>query len=169
MMPFSSVAMIEKLARVRIAFCNAPVLSNAFWRRTSVLPCALPASSARVGPFPVFDMVDFREKRATIRRMAALVGPATEDCGLHSRKKPLSLPRGGRIIAVFPAAVCALAHTSRSMMPGFARLGGLPDQVNARVGSGPLCARAGDEVRHLRRTAANRVTRADIDEADVIA
>src|SRR4030043_270083 len=113
MMPFSSVAMIEKLALVRIAFCNAPVLSNAFWRRTSVLPCALPASSARVGPFPVFDMVDFREKRATTRRRAY--------------------------------------------------------QVNAGVGSGLMCARQrrgrspyigrfsyiGDEVRHLRRTAAN--------------
>ena len=29
-MPFSSVAMIEKLALVRIAFCRAPALSNAF-------------------------------------------------------------------------------------------------------------------------------------------
>src|SRR4030088_1084143 len=29
MMPFSSVAMIEKLALVRIAFCNAPAFSKA--------------------------------------------------------------------------------------------------------------------------------------------
>ena len=41
MMPFSSVAMIEKLALVRIAFCKAPVFSNASWRRTSVMPCRL--------------------------------------------------------------------------------------------------------------------------------
>src|SRR4030067_902241 len=94
MIPFSSVAIIEKLALVRIAFCNAPVLSNAFWRRTSVLPCALPASSARVGPFSVSDMVDFREKRAAIRRIAALVGPAIGHCGLHSRKKTFISPEG---------------------------------------------------------------------------
>src|SRR5947207_6997595 len=47
MMPFSSVAMIEKLALVRIAFCRAPVLRSAFWRRAS-LPSAL-ASSVRLG------------------------------------------------------------------------------------------------------------------------
>src|SRR4030066_893628 len=53
--PFSSVAMLEKLALLRIAFCSAPVLSKAFWRRTSAArPLALPA---RVGPFAVFDMV----------------------------------------------------------------------------------------------------------------
>src|ERR1700690_716114 len=73
MMPFSSVAIIEKLALVRIAFCKAPVLSNASWRRTSVVLSALPASSRRVG-FPVLDMVDFREKRRTIWMGAALVG-----------------------------------------------------------------------------------------------
>src|SRR3954468_97689 len=41
MMPFSSVAMIEKLALVRIAFCSAPALSSrdAFWRRASLLLC----------------------------------------------------------------------------------------------------------------------------------
>src|ERR1700675_79280 len=38
MMPFSSVAMIEKLALLKIAFCRAPVFSRASWRRTSVLP-----------------------------------------------------------------------------------------------------------------------------------
>src|SRR5438045_101614 len=35
MTPFSSVAMLEKLALFRIAFCKAPVLSNAAWRWTS--------------------------------------------------------------------------------------------------------------------------------------
>src|SRR5947207_15375643 len=38
MTPFSSVAMLEKLALLRIAFCKAPVLSKASWRRTSVMP-----------------------------------------------------------------------------------------------------------------------------------
>src|ERR1044072_696428 len=37
MMPFSSVAMIENLALLRIAFCNAPACSSAAWRWTSTL------------------------------------------------------------------------------------------------------------------------------------
>src|ERR1700680_1154666 len=45
MIPFSSVAIIEKLALVRIAFCKAPVLSNTSWRRPSKMPSGLPASS----------------------------------------------------------------------------------------------------------------------------
>src|SRR3954471_8312342 len=42
MMPFSSVAMIEKLALVRIAFCSAPALSNAVLRMVASsiwVPC----------------------------------------------------------------------------------------------------------------------------------
>src|SRR5688572_13935028 len=35
--PFSSVAMLEKLALFRIAFCRAPVLSTTSLRRTSVM------------------------------------------------------------------------------------------------------------------------------------
>src|ERR1700726_1740438 len=38
MMPFSSVAIIEKLALLKIAFCRAPVFSRASCRRTSVMP-----------------------------------------------------------------------------------------------------------------------------------
>src|ERR1700693_5276147 len=38
MMPFSSVAIIEKLALLKIAFCRAPVFSRVSWRRTSVMP-----------------------------------------------------------------------------------------------------------------------------------
>src|SRR4051794_836922 len=44
MMPFSSVAMIEKLALVRIAFCKAPVLSSVSWRRNSLIPSGLHSS-----------------------------------------------------------------------------------------------------------------------------
>src|SRR5436190_24172816 len=36
MTPFSSVAMLEKLALLRMAFCSAPVLRSASWRLTSV-------------------------------------------------------------------------------------------------------------------------------------
>src|SRR3979490_248881 len=38
MMPFSSVAIIEKLALLKIAFCRAPVFSRVSWRRASVVP-----------------------------------------------------------------------------------------------------------------------------------
>ncbi len=37
MTPFSSVAMLEKLALLKMAFCKAPVLSTAALRRTSVM------------------------------------------------------------------------------------------------------------------------------------
>ena len=36
MTPFASVAMLEKLALLKIAFCKAPVFSRASSRRTSV-------------------------------------------------------------------------------------------------------------------------------------
>src|SRR5947207_1362141 len=47
MMPFSSVAMIEKLALFRIALCKAPVLSRASSRCTSILAASEPASLSR--------------------------------------------------------------------------------------------------------------------------
>ena len=59
MMPFSSVAMIAKLALVRIAFCSAPALSNIFWRRASAVSSAFVAA-ALVEAFPVADIADSR-------------------------------------------------------------------------------------------------------------
>src|SRR5712672_157918 len=47
MTPFSSVAMIEKVALLRIAFCNAPVFSKASLRRTSVIGSAAGPLSPR--------------------------------------------------------------------------------------------------------------------------
>src|SRR5258706_2202083 len=88
MTPFSSVAMLEKLALLSIALCKAPVISNASWRRTSVTPSALPISSATRGPFPVSDIADFPEKRAAIRTGTALVGPATKEFDLQIRYQP---------------------------------------------------------------------------------
>src|ERR1700675_517750 len=38
MTPFASVAIIEKLALLKIAFCKAPVFSRASWCGTSVTP-----------------------------------------------------------------------------------------------------------------------------------
>src|SRR5450631_2909446 len=51
MMPFSSVAIIEKLALLKIAFCRAPVFSRASWRRTSVIPLG--------GRLPALIIADF--------------------------------------------------------------------------------------------------------------
>src|SRR6185436_13645083 len=47
MTPLSSVAMLEKLALFRIAFCSAPVLSSAASRRTSAMTFPVVASSSR--------------------------------------------------------------------------------------------------------------------------
>src|ERR1700690_90962 len=46
--PFASVAMLEKLALLKIAFCRAPVLSRVSWRRTSVMPSAVSAVGVRM-------------------------------------------------------------------------------------------------------------------------
>src|SRR3972149_1459464 len=115
MMPFSSVAIIEKLALVRIAFCKAPVLSNASWRRISVMPPALPAPSARVGPFSVLDMADFREKRTKDpERQLHLSGQQQKSATAHSQESNTPLPKRLSIIPVFPLTVCAVDHISRS-------------------------------------------------------
>jgi hypothetical protein len=44
MTPFASVAMLEKLALLKIALCRAPVLGKDSWRRTSVMLLAVPAT-----------------------------------------------------------------------------------------------------------------------------
>src|ERR1039458_2319897 len=63
MTPFSSVAILEKLALLKIAFCKAPVLSRASSRRTSVMTSTVPAASSAkatiTGPFAIFS-VPFR-------------------------------------------------------------------------------------------------------------
>src|ERR1022692_5139395 len=62
MTPFSSVAMLEKLALLKIASCSAPVLSNEFCRRTSVTPVGLPVSSATGERIGVVGKADLRAK-----------------------------------------------------------------------------------------------------------
>src|SRR6202035_1929203 len=47
MTPFASVAMLEKLALLKIAFCKAPAFSSASSRRTSVTICAAAGSLSR--------------------------------------------------------------------------------------------------------------------------
>src|SRR4030095_12186446 len=51
MTPLSSVAILEKLALLRIAFCKAPVFSKTSLRRTSVMTSTVPAArhSASLG------------------------------------------------------------------------------------------------------------------------
>src|SRR5665811_1668936 len=59
MTPFSSVAILEKLALFRIAFCKAPVLSKVSWRRTSAILAAMPARGSRTAGSRVSsDMAD---------------------------------------------------------------------------------------------------------------
>src|SRR3972149_9479701 len=79
MMPFSSVAIIEKLALVRIAFCKAPVLSNACWRRASVRPSALPALSRMAELLAVSNM-------AGPHRACARSGAIRDYCDVFDRR-----------------------------------------------------------------------------------
>src|SRR5450631_1148256 len=51
MTPFASVAMLEKLALLKIALCRAPFFSRASWRRTSVTPLG--------GRLPALVITDF--------------------------------------------------------------------------------------------------------------
>src|ERR1019366_2007208 len=48
MTPLSSVAILEKLALLKIAFCRAPALSSASLRWTSVTTSSLPAAAPRM-------------------------------------------------------------------------------------------------------------------------
>src|SRR5450759_4220571 len=48
MTPFASVAMLEKLALLKIAFCRAPVLSKDSWRPASVMLVAVSATGSRM-------------------------------------------------------------------------------------------------------------------------
>src|SRR6185295_7631374 len=54
MTPFSSVAMLEKLALLRIAVWRAPVLSRVSWRWTSLMPSGVAAAGCRRGAWPFF-------------------------------------------------------------------------------------------------------------------
>jgi hypothetical protein len=61
MTPWASVAMLEKLALLKIALCNAPVLSRDSWRSSSLkLPSFSAAGSVRTGSWMVSDMVNLR-------------------------------------------------------------------------------------------------------------
>ncbi len=48
MTPFASVAILEKLALLKIAFCRAPVLSKDSWRPASVMLVAVSATGLRM-------------------------------------------------------------------------------------------------------------------------
>src|ERR1700722_6156568 len=56
MTPFASVAILEKLALLKIAFCKAPVLSSASWRLPSITPSALRTSSRTRESLPIANM-----------------------------------------------------------------------------------------------------------------
>jgi hypothetical protein len=50
----ASALILEKLALLKIAFCNMQVLSNASWRRASVMPSAVPAARLRMAGSRIF-------------------------------------------------------------------------------------------------------------------
>src|SRR3972149_1687338 len=76
MMPFSSVAIIEKLALLRIALCKAPVLSRASLRCTSMPAAFAPAALAQaVESSSVADMAQppFKSRNEPPARSAVFV------------------------------------------------------------------------------------------------
>src|SRR5665647_3335021 len=111
MMPFSSVAMIEKLALVRMAFCNAPALSNANALRASVARSPLAAASSPGGlPDCILNMTDSRIEQANAprglgvpRRQGATASPVGK---VHALNKDTNSLRGARM--------CGKAHMERN-------------------------------------------------------
>src|SRR5450756_1530122 len=102
MTPFSSVAMLEKLALLKIAFCSAPVLSRAASRRTSVTTSTVPAASSEMAgswycadiPQPPSNLTPLA---SSLRTAAAATGIQRRDRTLRSRQllSPAACPGGG--------------------------------------------------------------------------
>src|SRR3954471_4653253 len=67
--PFASVAMLEKLALLKIALCRAPAVSRASCRRPSVITSTIPAASS-IAPEPrlFLDMAYLRPGMRSARR-----------------------------------------------------------------------------------------------------
>src|SRR5450830_249275 len=98
MTPFASVAMLEKLALLKIAFCKAPVLSNASWRRTLVMPSAVPAAGLRMARSRIFlGMADLRVKRKMVWRR--ITRPRSQE----ERWKTIQVDTGLGVIANCPS------------------------------------------------------------------
>lgn len=66
MTPFASVAMLEKFALLRIAFCKAPALSRASWLRTSVAMLVAPLVELGAA-----GLTNFLDVAASVLRLSA--------------------------------------------------------------------------------------------------
>ena len=73
MTPFSSVAILEKLALLKIAFCKAPVFRRASLRRTSATTSTAPEASAMAGSFGPYGHI--HPLGASGRQLASSSGP----------------------------------------------------------------------------------------------
>ena len=101
------------------------------------MPPALPAPSARVGPFSVLDMADFREKRTKDpERELHLSGQQQKSATAHSQESNTPLPKRLSIIPVFPLTVCAVDHIGRS--PNSSRTGDVPCNAHALHAPPPM-------------------------------
>src|ERR1017187_6964333 len=102
MTPFSSVAMLEKLALLKIAFCSAPVLSRAASRRTSVTTSTVPAASSEMaGSWYCADMSQPPSNltplaASSLRTAAAATGIQRRDRTLRPRHSSLRLRGQGK-------------------------------------------------------------------------
>ena len=131
MTPFASVAMLEKLALLRIAFCKAPVLSKASWRRISVMLSR--RASGGVGEWldcGFLDMVEFRVKHEDQagfiwRGVSACTTPETVRPAASSARRGMAsmvvtrasrapaLPLVAPLSGPAPAVVAQRAHAVR--------------------------------------------------------
>src|SRR3954464_795967 len=89
--PFASVAMLEKLALLKIALCRAPAVSRASCRRPSVMTSTMPAASSIAPELRLFlDMAHLRPGMRSARR--------TREQLLHSRLKLMSIEGFGNVV-----------------------------------------------------------------------
>src|ERR1019366_5737835 len=87
MTPFSAVAMLKKLALLKIAFCSAPVLSRAASRRTSVTTSTVPAASSEMAGS--WYCADMSHPPSNLTPLASGWRPAAAATGIQRRDRTL--------------------------------------------------------------------------------
>src|ERR1039458_8531320 len=87
MTPFASVAMLEKLALLKIAFCKAPAFSRTSSRRTSVTISTATGSPSRIAVCSIFVPFLICDWRCLVFSLAAI--------GARERRSALALASPG--------------------------------------------------------------------------
>src|SRR5688572_13711074 len=141
MTPLSSVAMLEKLALLRMAFCSAPVLRSASCRRTSAPASAVVVSSVLVAAA----MCLLAEHGSPAARLSVLVCTAGTclNRGVRQEELPMKQTIGGTR-GLDGRARGAAGRVRISEMPQ--RVQKLEQATGSRVTSAPLTSPEGARV-----------------------